>query len=281
MNLENIDKKQLFREISELMQPLYFPVPYDEDNIRTLAQHEYELFSKVISVRYGFDIDKYVFEHDGHSPFDAVHEDVICELKSRMRRDPFLLQSEAIRQRLVTLVRQAVVRAGGCLGTFYKNLQIHHMEYKSGDMYDDVPAVVFRGGVACTAGGYESAMLYDIYLAPDDRLMCTVDDKDCSENDVPLDTLLLESLFEVVHWLRINHFCRTQTLPIGFARSAVLRMSKPLLGSGQTKIIASPIILELMTMATTGVIIVRNTPLWYSLQVAKTASLLQSVKAYG
>lgn len=281
MNLENIDKKQLFREISELMQPLYFPVPYDEDNIRTLAQHEYELFSKVISVRYGFDIDKYVFEHDGHSPFDAVHEDVICELKSRMRRDPFLLQSEAIRQRLVTLVRQAVVRAGGCLGTFYKNLQIHHMEYKSGDMYDDVPAVVFRGGVACTAGGYESAMLYDIYLAPDDSLMCTVDDKDCSENDVPLDTLLLESLFEVVHWLRINHFCRTQTLPIGFARSAVLRMSKPLLGSGQTKIIASPIILELMTMATTGVIIVRNTPLWYSLQVAKTASLLQSVKAYG
>lgn len=281
MSLENIDKKQLFREIEELMQPLYFPVPYDEDNIRTLAQHEYELFSKVISVRYGFDIDKYVFEHDGHSPFDAVHEDVICELKSRMRRDPFLLQSEAIRQRLVTLVRQAVVRAGGCLGTFYKNLQIHHMEYKSGDMYDDVPAVVFRGGVACTAGGYESAMLYDIYLAPHDSLMCTVDDKDCSENDVPLDTLLLESLFEVVHWLRINHFCRTQTLPIGFARSAVLRMSKPLLGSGLTKIIASPIILELMTMATTGVIIVRNTPLWYSLQVAKTASLLQSVKAYG
>lgn len=59
-----------------------------------------------------------------------------------MRRDPFLLQSEAIRQHLVILVRQAVVRAGGCLGTFYKNLQVHHMEYNSGDMYDDVPAVV-------------------------------------------------------------------------------------------------------------------------------------------
>ena len=57
MSLENIDKKQLFREIAELMQPLYFPVPYDEDNIRTLAQHEYEQFSKVLSVRYGFDID--------------------------------------------------------------------------------------------------------------------------------------------------------------------------------------------------------------------------------
>lgn len=206
MNLENIDKKQLFREITELMQPLYFPVPYDEDNIRTLAHHEYELFCKVLSVRYGFDIDKYVFEHDGHSPFDVIYEDVIRELKSRMRKDPFMLQSEAIRQHLVTLVRQAVVRAGGCLGTFYKNVGVHHMEYNSGDMYDDVPAVVFRRGMACTAGGYESAMLYDIYLAPDDRLMCTVDDKECSENDVPLDTLLLESLFEVVHWLRINHF---------------------------------------------------------------------------
>ena len=113
MNLENIDKKQLFREITELMQPLYFPVPYDEDNIRTLAHHEYELFCKVLSVRYGFDIDKYVFEHDGHSPFDVIYEDVIRELKSRMRRDPFLLQSEAIRQHLLTLVRQAVVRAGG------------------------------------------------------------------------------------------------------------------------------------------------------------------------
>lgn len=281
MSLENIDKKQLFREIAELMQPLYFPVHYDEDYIQKLAQHEYELFCKAISARYDFDYNKYIFEHDGHSPFDVIYDDVICELKSRMRRDPFLLQSEAIRQHLVILVRQAVVRAGGCLGTFYKNLQVHHMEYNSGDMYDDVPAVVFRRGMACTAGGYESAMLYDIYLAPDDRLMCTVDDKDCSEYDVPFDTLLLESLFEFVHWLRINHFCRIQTLPIGFARSAVLRMSKPLLGSDQTKIIASPIILELMTMATTGVIIVRNTPLWYSLQVAKTASLLQSVKVYG
>lgn len=70
-------------------------------------------------------------------------------------------------------------------------------------------------------------------------------------------------------------------LPTGFARSAVLRMSKSLLRSDQTKIIASPIILELMTMTTTGVIIVRNIPLWYSLQETKTASLLQSVKVYG
>lgn len=92
MNLENIDKKQLFREITDLMQPLYFPVPYDEENIRILCQHEYELSCKVISVRYGFDIDKYVFEHDGHSPFDVIYEDVICELESRMRRDPFMLQ---------------------------------------------------------------------------------------------------------------------------------------------------------------------------------------------
>ena len=44
MSLENIDKKQLFREIAELMQPLYFPVHYDEDYIQKLAQHEYELF---------------------------------------------------------------------------------------------------------------------------------------------------------------------------------------------------------------------------------------------
>lgn len=206
MSSENIDKKQLFREIAELMQPLYFPVHYDEDYIQKLAQHEYELFCKAISARYDFDYNKYIFEHDGHSPFDVIYDDVICELKSRMRRDPFLIQSEAIRQHLVILVRQAVVRAGGCLGTFYKNLQVHHMEYNSGDMYDDVPAVVFRRGMACTAGGYESAMLYDIYLAPDDRLMCTVDDRDCSEYDVPFDTLLLESLFEVVHWLRINNF---------------------------------------------------------------------------
>lgn len=198
MSLENIDKKQLFREIAELMQPLYFPVHYDEDYIQKLAQHEYELFCKAISARYDFDYNKYIFEHDGHSPFDVIYDDIICELKSRMRRDPFLLQSEAIRQHLVILVRQAVVRAGGCLGTFYKNLQVHHMEYNSGDMYDDVPAVVFRRGMACTAGGYESAMLYDIYLAPDDR--------DCSEYDVPFDTLFLESLFEVVHWLRINNF---------------------------------------------------------------------------
>lgn len=206
MNLENIDKKQLFREITELMQPLYFPVSYDEENIWILCQQEYELSCKVISVKYGFDNDKYISDHDGHSPFHGIHDDVISELRSRMRRDPFLLQSEAIRQHLVTLVRQAVVRAGGCLGTFYRNVGVHHMEYDSEDMYDYAPAIVFSRGMACTAGGYESAMLYDIYLASDDRLMCTLDDKYSSEYDVPLDTLLLESLLEVVQWLRINHF---------------------------------------------------------------------------
>lgn len=206
MNLENISKQQLFREITELMQPLYFPVPYEENNIQELAQQEYKLFCKVISARYGFDNDKYILAHNGHSLFDIVHDDVICELRSRMRRDSYLLQSETIRWHLVALVRQAVVRAGGCLGTCYKNVGIHHMEYSSADMYEDVPAVVFQNGMVCTAGGYESAMLYDIYLASDDILMCTLDDKYSSEYDIPFDTLLLESMLDIVHWLRIHSF---------------------------------------------------------------------------
>ena len=206
MNLENISKQQLFREITELMQPLYFPVPYEENNIQELAQQEYKLFCKVISARYGFDNDKYILAHNGHSLFDIVHDDVICELRSRMRRDSYLLQSETIRWYLVALVRQAVVRAGGCLGTCYKNVGIHHMEYSSADMYEDVPAVVFQSGMVCTAGGYESAMLYDIYLASDDILMCTLDDKYSSEYDIPFDTLLLESMLDIVHWLRFHSF---------------------------------------------------------------------------
>lgn len=206
MNLENISKQQLFREITELMQPLYFPVPYEENNIQELAQQEYKLFCKVISARYGFDNDKYILAHNGHSLFDIVHDDVICELRSRMRRDSYLLQSETIRWHLVALVRQAVVRAGGCLGTCYKNVGIHHMEYSSADMYEDVPAVVFQNGMVCTAGGYESAMLYNIYLASDDILMCTLDDKYSSEYDIPFDTLLLESMLDIVHWLRIHSF---------------------------------------------------------------------------
>ncbi len=206
MNLENISKQQLFREITELMQPLYFPVPYEENNIQELAQQEYKLFCKVISARYGFDNDKYILAHNGHSLFDIVHDDVICELRSRMRRDSYLLQSEIIRWHLVALVRQAVVRAGGCLGTCYKNVGIHHMEYSSADMYEDVPAVVFQSGMVCTAGGYESAMLYDIYLASDDILMCTLDDKYSSEYDIPFDTLLLESMLDIVHWLRFHSF---------------------------------------------------------------------------
>ncbi|WP_195361008.1 hypothetical protein [Phocaeicola massiliensis] len=206
MNLENISKQQLFREITELMQPLYFPVPYEENNIQELAQQEYKLFCKVISARYGFDNDKYILAHNGHSLFDIVHDDVICELRSRMRRDSYLLQSETIRWHLVALVRQAVVRAGGCLGTCYKNVGIHHMEYSSADVYEDVPAVVFQSGMVCTAGGYESAMLYDIYLTSDDILMCTLDDKYSSEYDIPFNTLLLESMLDIVHWLRFHSF---------------------------------------------------------------------------
>lgn len=185
---------------------MYFPVPYEENNIQELAQQEYKLFCKVISARYGFDNDKYILAHNGHSLFDIVHDDVICELRSRMRRDSYLLQSETIRWHLVALVRQAVVRAGGCLGTCYKNVGIHHMEYSSADMYEDAPAVVFQNGMVCTAGGYESAMLYDIYLASDDILMCTLDDKYSSEYDIPFDTLLLESMLDIVHWLRIHSF---------------------------------------------------------------------------
>lgn len=44
MNLEGISKQQLFQEITELMQPLYFSVPYDDDNIQKLARQEYEQF---------------------------------------------------------------------------------------------------------------------------------------------------------------------------------------------------------------------------------------------
>ena len=55
MNLENISKQQLFREITELMQPLYFPVPYEENNIQEVAQQEYKLFCKLISAIYGFE----------------------------------------------------------------------------------------------------------------------------------------------------------------------------------------------------------------------------------
>ena len=80
------------------------------------------------------------------------------------------------------------------------------MEYSSADMYEDVPAVVFQSGMVCTAGGYESAMLYDMYLASDDILMCALDDKYSSEYDMPFDTLLLESMLDIVHWLRFHSF---------------------------------------------------------------------------
>lgn len=95
MNLENISKQQLFREITELMQPLYFPVPYEENNIQELAQQEYKLFCKVISARYGFDNDKYILAHNGHSLFDIVHDDVICELRSLCVEIPICFRAKS------------------------------------------------------------------------------------------------------------------------------------------------------------------------------------------
>ena len=36
--------------------------------------------------------------------------------------------------------------------------------------------------------------------------MCTLDDKYSSEYDIPFDSLLLESMLDIVHWLRLHSF---------------------------------------------------------------------------
>lgn len=281
MNLENISKQQLFREITELMQPLYFPVPYEENNIQELAQQEYKLFCKVISARYGFDNDKYILAHNGHSLFDIVHDDVICELRSRMRRDSYLLQSETIRWHLVALVRQAVVRAGGCLGTCYKNVGIHHMEYSSADMYEDVPAVVFQSGMVCTAGGYESAMLYDIYLTSDDILMCTLDDKYSSEYDIPFNTLLLESMLDIVHWLRFHSFLPDTDEPEWVCEECGSSEVETLAWVNPNEDNSFVDFWVQMTEVTTGVIIVRSILVLRCLQIMIVTNHLQEINIYG
>ena len=72
-----------------------------------------------------------------------------------------------------------------CLGTCYKNVGIHHMEYSSADMYEDVPAVFFQSGMVSVS--YTHLDVYKRQTLPTCGKSVRMEDKRAQESLITVD----------------------------------------------------------------------------------------------
>lgn len=124
-------------------------------------------------------------------------------------------------------------------------------------------------------------MLYDIYLASDDILMCTLDDKCSSEYDIPFDTLLLESMLDIVHWLRLHSFLPDTDEPEWVCEECGSSEVETLAWVNPNEDNSFVDFLVQMTEVTTGVIIVKSILVLRCLQIMIVTNHLQEINIYG
>ena len=86
-------------------------------------------------------------------------------------------QIDKLRRYLTGQIRTAVENQKDCIGTYYRNKGIPYTQWlqEGGDRddeYEIAPTVVVQHNWFDTPGGYGSALVYDLYIAPDDGQLC-------------------------------------------------------------------------------------------------------------
>lgn len=118
-------------------------------------------------------------------------------------------QITAIRAELTSKIRSAVEAAGGCIGTYYKNLGVHHTEidFDNSDEYGDSFAVVVKSDYPADYGGYTAASVFDIYIDPETSMLeITLNGESGDDFDELLEHVQVEGLVKIVEWLTKNGF---------------------------------------------------------------------------
>lgn len=121
-------------------------------------------------------------------------------------------QIDKLRRYLTGQIRTAVENQKGCIGTYYRNKGIPYTQWlqEGGDRddeYEIAPTVVVQHNWFDTPGGYGSALVYDLYIAPDDGQLCFTVKLDSNDDlELTADKLQFESLQMIVDWLQEQGF---------------------------------------------------------------------------
>lgn len=119
------------------------------------------------------------------------------------------IQIDAVKAELVALIRSTVGHNGDCIGTWYKNIGIHHTKAGIEDEYDDSPTVNIHNKSYATYGGYDAASVYDLFIDPITfKLLCTLNGEDGEDYDEGISSICVEGLLEIVKWLKLNSFLK-------------------------------------------------------------------------
>lgn len=185
----------LCHEMVTLLAPLYFPARNSGAVIETLVSSEFSRARKIVSRKYACD------ENNEQSPFEPIRQKIEKEIRGRIRIDTHLNALTSMREELIQQVRTAVKKAGGCIGTFYKNQGKHHTKITTEEEYDNSPIVVAKGANLYAYGSYEAATMYDLYIEGD-ALLCCLNGEGGEDFDLPLETIQTDNLIDVVLWLK-------------------------------------------------------------------------------
>ena len=118
-------------------------------------------------------------------------------------------QMDNLRLSLIQVIREAVEKENGCIGTFYKNRGNHHVTVPTEEEYDSSPVVVIGNPTYHSYGGYEAATIYDLYIEMD-RLMCTLNGEAGEDWDESIEKVQTEGLIFITEWLEENGFIAEQ-----------------------------------------------------------------------
>ena len=110
------------------------------------------------------------------------------------------------RKAMIDIIRAAVEKHG-CIGTFYRNLGLHHTKDHTEEEYDDSPVVVIRNETYNCYGGFEGNTVYDLFIHPEDGKLLATLNGECGEDfDEPVEHVQVEGLICIVAWLTENGF---------------------------------------------------------------------------
>ncbi|MDR1504559.1 MAG: hypothetical protein LBT43_19095, partial [Prevotella sp.] len=109
-----------------------------------------------------------------------------------------------VRKELIATITNAV-KLKGCIGTFYKNVGLHHTADQTDEEYSNSPIVVVHNSSFGSYGGFEAATVYDLYFE-NGLLKCTLNGEVGEDWDEPLENIQVEGLMCIVSWLKEHDF---------------------------------------------------------------------------
>lgn len=127
------------------------------------------------------------------------------EIKGKSKEETLV---NVVKAELVAKIRSVVEGNGGCIGTWYKNIGIHHTKAGIEDEYDESPVVnIHNEEDYGTYGGYDAASVYDLFIDPITfKLLSTLNGEDGEDYDEDISLICVEGLLKIVKWLELNGF---------------------------------------------------------------------------